>query len=318
MTNPRKLFLPNTVVFVTFRTEEGLPLVPLKFINKIIKSALGRAYELYQVEVVAVTFESNHCHLIIRVTNPELVSPFVGYVKQEIAHALNRLIGRPRKTVWIEGFDSPTILDSYTALKKIAYVLLNPVKDKLVSQMDQYPGVSSYQWLQTNQNKITTERIFRDSVIRLKNPEKPWLEEHSYQFEDEKKSEVTLELFPYAWKKCFPDTKDLSDTEIRSLMLEFLKEEESQLPSEPLDPERLKRQSLVKEYTSRKFGKRMVCLSIFSAQRKRFIKLYKYLCNQAMEAYEQWKKGNLIPFPLGLFPPCLPRMANILPSAYGF
>ena len=315
MPNPRKLFMPNTLVMVTFRTEEGLPLGALKYINRIILSAMARAYELYPVQLCGFSYEPNHGHLSIYVTDPELVSLFVGYVKQEIAHAINRLLGRPRKTVWIEGFDSPTILDVHTALDKFAYVLLNPVKDRLVSRMDEYPGVSSYSLLMSGKDSVTTERVFRDSVVRLKDPERPWLEEESYKFEDDRKSTVTLELFPYAWKKCFPETRDLSDAEVREMMINYIRTEEEKFPKEHLNPERLKRRSLIKHYSSKKFGKRMVCLSIFKPLRRGFIRFYKRLCEQAQDAFKQWQAFNFVPFPIGLFPPCLPRRANLMPVA---
>ena len=200
MPNPRKLFLANTVVMVTFRTEEGLPLVPVRYINAIVKSALARAYELYSVEVCAVTVEQNHVHLIIRITNPETVPLFIGYIKQETSHALNRLMGRRKKTIWAEGYDSPTILDSTKVLQQIAYVLLNPVKDRLVSDMDEYPGFSSYSMMKENKIVFKTDRIFRDSIHKLKEPRKPWLEEDTYQFDDERKSdgERVVEML---WKK---------------------------------------------------------------------------------------------------------------------
>ena len=301
---------------VTFRTEEGLPFVPLRYINKIIWSAIARAYELYPIEVCAFTFESNHAHMLLRVTDPEAVPLFIGYIKQETAHALNRLIGRRQKTIWVDGYDSPTILDSHTALNKLAYVLLNPVKDQLVSDMNQYPGVSTYRLLYEEKDTVTVERIFRDAVNKVKNPAKPWLEEKSYQFDDERKSELEFKLHPYAWKECFADTKELSDAEAREVMLEVLKTEEEKIEKKKdLDPERLKHQSLVAEYRPKKFGKRMICLSISPKHRRKFINLYRYLVDLGLEALKSWREGKIVPFPAGLFPPCLPRTTNLITSA---
>ena len=177
MSGPRKLFLPNSLIFVTFRTEEGLPFVPTDYINEILWSELAKAQALYPVEVCAFNFEMNHGHMLLRVTDPELIHPFVGYFKQETAHALNRLLGRRRKTVWAEDYDSPTVLDENKALDMFTYLLLNPVKDNLTDSMDDYPGVSSWALMKSGKYKRKCRAIARDGIPRLKNPERPCQEE---------------------------------------------------------------------------------------------------------------------------------------------
>jgi REP element-mobilizing transposase RayT len=94
-----------------FRTEEGLPFVPLQFINTLICSALARAQLLYPVTIICFVVQANHVHLLVRVTDPELISMFIGYFKAESAHYLNRLLNRRQRTVWAERFDSPAVLD---------------------------------------------------------------------------------------------------------------------------------------------------------------------------------------------------------------
>jgi REP element-mobilizing transposase RayT len=309
----RKFFVSNSLVMVSFRTEEGLPFVPLLFVNNMIWSVLGRAQELYETKLCAFTAEPNHVHMMLKVTDPEGVSKFVGYFKQETAHCLNRFLNQ-QKTVWAEGFDSPTILDSETALKKFAYVLLNPVKDELISDMNDYPGVSTYSLMLQNRLSINVPRIFRDSVVPLRNPRKPWLEEFSYLFDDDKKSEVEFTFHPYIWKSCFHDTANLSDEEIRTMMLEHLSKEQRILSKAGLNPERLKRQSMLTNYQPKKFGKRMICLAASATLRREFIKVYRALADMAAAAFKSWQKGEIVPFPSGLFPPSLPRRSNLVPA----
>ena len=300
---------------VTFRTEEGLPFLPLWFINKIVWSALGKAYELYKVKVCALTLEPNHMHMLLVVEDPEMISPFVGYVKQETAHGINRLIGRRKKTIWCEGFDSPSILDPETALEKFAYVLLNPVKDSLIASMDQYPGVHTYSLLMQEEYSVTTERIFRDSIPKLQNPERPWQETNLFAFDLEgREHTVTFEFFPYAWKNCFPETKNLSNEEIRTKMLTALKQLEETLPKCNEDLRKLTHQSLLRPYVPTTHGRRMICLAATKKIRVRFIKRYKQLCKIATATFKEWKTGKFTPFPEGLFSPSLPRFANFIPK----
>lgn len=250
---------------------------------------------------------------MLRVIDPEAVSSFVGYIKQESAHALNRLLGRKKKTIWEEGFDSPLILDSDKAFEQFVYVLLNPVKDKLVSCMDDYPGVSSYSCLKSNQTEIMIKRIFRSSIKKLKDPHRPWLEEDTYRFAGKEGEEMKLKLFFTSWKKCFLNTSHLSDEQVKDKLLECLRLKQEEFPPLKLDANRLKRQSILMPYVPTSYGKRTICLSSSIEERKSFIRFYRNLCEEARAVFNQWRLGNLLPFPLGLFPPSLPRMANLLP-----
>ncbi len=128
--NP-KGFISGTATFITFRTREGLPFVPLKFMNMLVESALARAQANHPVELIMYEFEANHGHMIIKVTDPELIPAFVGFFKSDSAQYLNRLLGRRQYSVWVERYDSPTILDHQKALQMFAYGILNPVKDGL-------------------------------------------------------------------------------------------------------------------------------------------------------------------------------------------
>lgn len=52
MHNPRFL-LPGKIHFITFRTEEGLLFVPMRFMNILIHSALARFQRLCPVRIPA-------------------------------------------------------------------------------------------------------------------------------------------------------------------------------------------------------------------------------------------------------------------------
>ena len=325
MSPPRKFILPQSLILVTFRTEEGLPFVPLPFMNEIIWSAIAKAQYLYPVTICGFNFEANHAHFLLYVTNPELIPLFVGYVKQETSHALNRLLGRRQHTVWAEDYDSPAILDFDQVLRRFAYVLLNPVKDNLVSSMDSYPGVSSWELFSSRRTTRSCLCIKRDSVPTLHNPHRPWREADSVleTFKEKNQTERHVILSPYAWKHLFPETAGLSDDEVHSLLLKAIQEQEQhylkankEAGSSPPPLSSLTHVSLLKPYTPSTYGKRMVCLSSSVPLRKAFIQLYRSLCAAAREALERWRAGDwLHPFPPGMFPPALPRRANLLPAA---
>ncbi len=81
--------------------------------------------------------------MVFVVINPEHVPEFLRNVKAESAHMLNNLLGRNRRTVWCEGYDSPIVLTPLHALVFISYLYANPAKDDLEISIHRYPGLSS-------------------------------------------------------------------------------------------------------------------------------------------------------------------------------
>lgn len=314
--NPR-LFLNNSIVMVSFRTEEGLPFVPLEFMNEIIWAALAAAQARYSQEVCGLCVEANQMHMLLRVEDPENVPRFVGYLKQETAHAINRLLGRRRKSVWVSDYDAPTILDLDKFLEMYAYCLLNPVKDKLVNSMDHYPGVSTWKMLKRKQWKRSCLRIRRSSITRLDNPARPWEESDKVvrELRATSRGESVFKLSAYSWKQCFERSRDLTDEQAHEMLLSAIDAFLSKLPTATAhrDPNRLTRQSLLKPYTPKKFGKKMICLSSLRSLRMPFIQFAKSLFAKARAVFMAWCAGDLsLAYPPGLFAPHLPRNGNLL------
>lgn len=320
MRNPRFL-VPGKIHFITFRTEEGLPFVPLEFMNILIRSALARAQKLYPVRIICFVVQANHVHLLLRVTNPEHVSSFVGYFKAESAHYLNRLLNRRQRTVWAERFDSPAVLDIDKALELFAYCSLNPVKDGLVSSMQEYPGVSSYLPLIRGENLIPAKSIPRDKVFPLADPANPQPENRSLSeylssddFED-----LSITLAPEELRLAFPSTKDSTPEQFRDTLLQTLAEYEQiyladQGGAPPLGVERLLSGSLLAPRDPPIRGKKMICLSCCKKLRQAFISSFKLIKALCRETFRKWRAGHMVPYPSGMFAPHFPRMSNFIPQ----
>lgn len=321
-----KFFINNSVVMISSRMEEGLYLVPTAFVNRIIRSVLATAQTRHPVDLIAFVVQPNHLHLILRVLTPEDVPQFVGYVKQELAHRINRLLGRRKRTIWARGYDSPVILDKAKTLTQIVYVMLNPVGDNIIPEAELYPGVSSFQMFESQ--VFTKESIYipRNEVPKLKNPAAPWRETaeiiaHFDRLAQEPSViEVTLTLSPYAWRHCFTETEALSEQEAREMMQEALikgraKIEEQRKESNKTSfqsPSELVRRSMITAYLPKKFGKRMLCHSSVKDLRVVFIACIKRAFAEARLVFKEWGKGVFInPFPPGFFLPGRAPMASI-------
>ena len=328
MPSPRRAFMNNTAVFVTTRIEEGLPLVPTGFMNMIIWSVLAKAQALYpDVAVCAFIFLLNHFHMLLAVEDPEQVSKFTGYVKQEIAHAVNRLLNRRQKTIWKAEYDAPTVLDFEKLLAVLAYIYLNPVEAGLECTVGDYPGVSSWGMMKTDNPSRWCETISRDSVRRHQTPKSPHLQDKSIcnHFKEVSKLSLRFDLKAFAWKKCFSETLGKSDTELKGLLLERITKRECELAEERkkrgitvLGKSALVCSSMLKEYTPKKHGKRMLCLASCKELRVEYITFYKNLCARAKAVYEKWKAFDYSEaYPEGLFPPSLTRRTNIFKWGIG-
>ncbi len=321
MRNPR-YFIPGGIHFITFRTEEGLPFAPLNFINLLIRSALARAQKLYPVRIICFVVQANHVHILVYVTDPELVSKFIGYFKAESAHYLNRLLGRRQRTVWAERFDSPAVLDFDKALELFAYCSLNPVKDGLVTSMSEYPGVSSYPYLVKGENTIPAKLIPRDTVPRLKDPTRPQHEDKELLalFDSHELTDLSITLTPDDLRLAFPSTKALSPQILREKLLETLSKYEQIFRSalrgkRPLGAAKLTSSSLLTPRCPPTTGKKMICLSSCQELRQIFISSFKRLRSLCRAVYEAWRSGQRAPYPPGMFAPHMPRLSNFIPQA---
>ena len=322
MRNPRSL-VPGGIHFITFRTEEGIPFVPLQFMNMLILSALARAQRLYPVKIICFVVQANHVHLLIRVYDPEQVSSFIGNFKAESAHYLNSLLNRRQRTVWSERFDSPAVLDIDKALELFAYCSLNPVKDGLVSSMADYPGVASYQHLVKGLNYIPAKSIPKNKVPSLRDPTKPQRENKilSKHFSSEKFEDLSIIVSPEELRLAFSASKNSSADDFRARLLETLEKSEAIFISDragktTIGVTKLVSGSLLASHKPPIKGKKSICLSTYKELRKSYISAFKRLKAECRELFEKWRLGyTSIPYPPGMFAPHPPRISNFIPLA---
>jgi REP-associated tyrosine transposase len=132
------------VMAITTRTMQGRFLMrPSKRVNNIILGVLGRAQGLYEVELHAFVFLSNHLHLMMRALSVFQMSDFVGYLKGNLARELGREHGWTER-FWGRRFHSQSIGDSEASQASwFRYILANGCKEGLVGSPVEWPGASS-------------------------------------------------------------------------------------------------------------------------------------------------------------------------------
>jgi len=317
MPSPPRILLNKSVILVTARVEEGLPFVPTVFLNLIFWSVIARAQSLYSTTICHLIIMGNHVHFIMVVDNPESIVRFMERFKTETAHAINRLLGRKKRTVWCDDYDAVPMLTIEDAVTKIAYLYTNPQNAGLVKSIEEYPGVNSWKMFESNELNVECSWIRRTFISKLKTFSVSL--SHQKDIANELVSKATKKhsftLSPNAWMGCFGIKK--SETEIYNARIRAsVREQEASLLKTKksfIGQAALTLQPLNKSYSSKKFSPRMYCICHDIPLRIGFIYWIKGLLSKARGVYQRWKQGDFsIPYPPELFPPRFPRIANAI------
>jgi REP element-mobilizing transposase RayT len=325
MPRPRKLIWNDTVLFITTSVEEGLPFAPNPVIKTIIHSALARAQTLHPVRICHLLIQANHLHMIVAVTNPDDVKGFMERFKTESAHAINRLLGKQKHTIWCEGYDSPVLLTQTDVENKIAYLYINPVKDGLVETAKDFPGISTLETLKHGTIKYPCPRIRRWQVPVLPSPSlslKAWNSINNSLIRNSKDFQQ-LTITPNAWMECFEITDPTEQKNINLRLLSRISEQEHDYAKKRLEEktavlgrDKLILRSIDTHYISSREGKRMWCICHDKSLRVNFINAVKELIKEAKQVYKRWKTGDRYAvYPFGLYAPALPKTVNLYTPA---
>ena len=318
----RKFIFNNDVHFVTFGVEEGIMLPANPLVTFILKGALLRAQKHHPVKISHFVVNGTHIHMIVRVDNPEDLPGFMERFKTESAHYLNKLLGRRKRTVWCEGYDSPRLKNIADVVEYIVYTYINPVKDGLIDSINNYPGLSTWHLYTSNQKKLFARVFSRDSlfVVNQDISYKGFKKVQKILSKTSGKLEQ-LAIFPNDWMRSFGIEQQGDIDEINQRILERIKESEDTIQRERdrqskpfFGRKALENQGIELTYIpKRKGGKKMWCLCSNRTERKIYISFLKRLALKASEVYQEWKRGNTaLRMPEGVFAPRMPVVANLV------
>ena len=152
MAAPRQLFRGTTYLVTRRCTQRKLLLIPSRARNQVLLYCMIHASNLYNIQIHAYAFLSNHYHMVL--TDPLCNLPhFQGWLNKFSAKCLNAMHGR-WENLWATGSYSAVRLreelpdippDPYSEdiLDKIVYTLTNPVAAGLVDRGYKWPGLWS-------------------------------------------------------------------------------------------------------------------------------------------------------------------------------
>jgi len=265
--------------------------------NLLLEGILARAAAMYDVTICHYIFMANHFHLIGVIGDPSEAPAFMRYVKGEIAHAINRLLGRRGRTVWSEGYDSPIILTADTVLDRMLYLYLNPARADLETSVAKYPLTNSYAFLINQRRSLSSRKVARDTIPPLKAAAMSSKDQESFsaRLRRGKGTDEILTVKPWAWLQCFAKSTHLNPDTMREAFLKRLHFVERQLALIRHRPvvgaHALRLQSHIRAHTPAKHGKKMVCLSSDVTLRIHFIHWFQHQSTLASRAFHSWKQG---------------------------
>jgi len=150
---PVRMFESTSIYFVTVRCFQGrLLLRPSPRTNDVLGGVLARAARLYEVEVFAFAFASNHVHLLVRAPRGNL-SKFMQFLLGNTARKIGWMAGW-RGTFWERRFAASPVLDDQALLERLQYILAHGVKEGLVRRCRSWPGLSCLRMLLRDRKRL--------------------------------------------------------------------------------------------------------------------------------------------------------------------
>lgn len=327
MPRPLKYFHHNSLHSIATSVEEDFIFPPNPLINELLLKSLAQAQALHPVGLSHLYATTTHLHFLLRVIDPQDAADFMERFKTESAHAINRLLGREKRTIWCRGYDSPLLPDLNAVVDEICYIYSNPSKDNLIETIERHPGINTWNQFKkclsgraNSKQRYETRYLPRDAFEPL--PQDKHLTERDYERLRRrlihKRKKNYLEIDCNDWMQSLGIEDKQAQRELNQEIYQKLVDTEKGYAAERekenkpvLGRRRLVETPVGAPYTPKREGKRMYVHSRDKALRKRIIAWIKNLIAQAKEVYARWKSGDMsVPYPLGLFPPTGVRLAE--------
>jgi len=312
---------PNHIFDVTLTIEQGLLLPANPLMRFIVQCALARAVHQHPIKICHYLVEASHIHLLIVVSDPDLIKDFKERFKTETAHYINNMLGREQVTVWREKENNIPVLTLSSVMNKIKYIYTNPAKDNLTSSIEEFPGLNSWSAYKTGRHKKVCPRLHRPMMPYL--PKKSYPEgtykRHIRELRLKARSSHVLELEPDAWMDFFgiddADERKLINKKIKWMVQqeeEHFEEIRKKEGKKVMGRHLLATEHLNVHYLPERSGRKTWCICDNKQLRIDYIRWAKALKRKAKEVYTRWKRGDFsVKYPPGVYPPRVPKLANM-------
>ena len=147
--NYRRLFIKNGLVFLTIVTNNRIPIL-IKNIE-ILNQSYKNVIQYYKFDLIAYSILPDHIHCIIKPENIENYSKIVKSLKYSFTKNFNvGLVNPTYKKLWQNRFWEHTIRDENDLNTHLNYIHYNPVKHKLVNNVNEWKYSSFHKFVEQN------------------------------------------------------------------------------------------------------------------------------------------------------------------------
>ena len=143
--NYRRLFIPNSIVFITFVTYERQEILISNI--DLLKDSIKQTKQIFKFEIIAICILKNHIHLLIK---PEDINTYPLIIKSikrnfstkfDTTQIENYTESKSRKnknekSIWQRRYWEHTIIDENDLHKHIDYIHYNPMKHYNIAPKD--------------------------------------------------------------------------------------------------------------------------------------------------------------------------------------
>ncbi len=296
MAYPLRMFIPDLGYFVTARCIQARYLIrPSTETNAVLGGVLARAARLYDVEVFAFAFQSNHLHLLVRAPRGNLPK-FMQFILGNVARQVGSLV-RWNGKFWERRYSAEPVLDDESLVALLRYILSQGVKDGLVRRVRDWPGLNCLRML------------VRGPVRSL-----PWFS-WSKRWAS-RKQQMAKKRFHPSWAEretlrlvVLPHWAHLSQKQRVRRVLELVRSVEVEAEAvheRVLGPAAILAQRPHHRPARAERSPRPHCHAARASTRKAYIDLYRTYVVGCRSASSRWRRGELgVVFPLGAFRPFL-------------
>ena len=143
--NYKRLFIPNTIIFITFVTFERKELL-ISNIN-LLRNAFIQTKQKYKFDIIAICVLKNHVHMLIKPDNINNYPVSVKNIKREFSVNFDTKQipnytesesrqNKNEKSIWQRRYWEHTIIDEEDLNKHIDYIHFNPMKHYNIAPKD--------------------------------------------------------------------------------------------------------------------------------------------------------------------------------------
>ena len=147
MTNIRRYYIPDSIVFITQVVHNRSPVFRTERHLDLLREIMHEAKRLYPFLMLAYVFLCDHFHLLIKPEPAVTHSQIMHSIKPNFTKAYKTSIGidGPMR-FWQKRYWDHIIRDEDDFEKHLHYIHYNPVKHGLVNRPEDWPHSSFVQW----------------------------------------------------------------------------------------------------------------------------------------------------------------------------